>query len=312
MGKLKKGSCLCKTIQFPTSITHDNHWVKVNMKNVPDGMSASCIWTDGTDIYYSGYDDVQLVLNGNTWETKEWNVSGLYGSFIWTDGTDIYSSGHVLRNGIWEIKEWEMFNKWGDVVPCSISGGQIWTDGTDIYYSYNGQQYVLDRDTDSWHKITWSGGKNIGGESTTAYFYGDRVWTDGTNIYYCGGPDHKDDGQGVLNGDTWSKKTWTGLNPLATNVWTDGTDIYYSSSEGQFILKDGIWIPHEWSGVNQPVPRIWSDGKNVYMNQYEAYMLGGGPTEVYVLADPVPVPLLNPAALMQGYMVGQAIRRNRK
>ena len=28
-------------------------------------------------------------------------------------------------------------------------------------------------------------------------------------------------------------------------------------------------------------------------------------------SDPVPVPQLNPAALMQGYMVGQAVRRNR-
>lgn len=307
MGELKKGSLDCRPkFSPPTPFLHRSNWVKEpTIKNAPDGMYGDDIWTDGTDIYYSNsLGEQQYVLRNNTWERKEWNISGLTASCIWTDGTDIYFSRgddeqYVLKNGNWEPKEWK-----GDIP----SGGQIWSDGTNIYYSSNGAQYVLIGDT--WEKKKWK----VPSSSCLYYsslsvrdLYGDRIWSDGTNIYYCCGPDSRDE-QFVLNGDTWSYKTWEGLNPFGNRIWTDGTNIYHSYAGEHHILKDGVWIPHEWSGATPTASNIWSDGTNIYLNQFEAYMLGGGPTEVYVLG----AINRNPTAMLMGFQVGQALRRMRK
>jgi len=52
------------------------------------------IWSDGTNIYYSYYND-QYVLDKSTstWIPKTWNGLIIFdGQYIWTGGTNIYYS----------------------------------------------------------------------------------------------------------------------------------------------------------------------------------------------------------------------------
>ena len=65
---------------------------------------SSYIWTDGTHIYYSIFDD-QYVLDPatSTWSPKTWSgLTRFAGNSIWTDGTNIYyssdSSQYVLSS----------------------------------------------------------------------------------------------------------------------------------------------------------------------------------------------------------------------
>lgn len=69
-------------------------------------------------------------------------------------------------------------------------------------------------------------------------------------------------------------------------------------------------------GVNEGYDALWAN-HDVFVCTYSSLLNKYTVTETLYLdaSDPVPVspvPQLNPAALMQGYMVGQAIRRNRK
>lgn len=160
-----------------------SHWVLNDGTWVPKTwngttiFSGSCVWSNGTNIFYSSTNN-QYVLNGDTWEPKTWNNRpALYGWYIWSDGTHIYcwaSSGpHVLNGDTWEPKTWR-----GIETP---SAGPIWSDGVNIYYSNNyntDEQYVLNGDT--WEHKNWSGPHPDG-------YY---IWSDGTNVYYSNGTEH--------------------------------------------------------------------------------------------------------------------------
>jgi len=148
---------------------------------------ATYVWTDGTNIYYSGYGDGdQYVLNGDTWEPKVWNGlpdSPFYGKYIWTDGTNIYHSfssyQYVLNGDTWEAKTW------GGVK--SPEARWIWTDGTRIYYTSGSAQFEFI--AGSFFDKTWD---------NYVQPEGMNVWTDGTNIY-CS----FDGVQHILNGNAW-------------------------------------------------------------------------------------------------------------
>lgn len=77
---------------------------------------------------------------------------------------------------------------------------------------------------------------------------------------------------GFSYSDTWSPKTWNGLEkPSALNIWTDGENIYYSDGSKQYVLdkETSTWKVKTWSGYTPEYARIWTDGKNIYYSQYE-------------------------------------------
>lgn len=197
-----------------------NNWVSKTWEGLTD-FEGRGVWIDGTAVYYSAYsgtDNEQYVLNGDTWEQTEWNKK-IGGRSIWTDGTDIYhslnGSQYVLNGDTWKDIYWS-----GDD-PYFVSD-YIWTDGTNVYYSCNDQQWVLSG-KGKWATKTW----NITG------FWGSSIWTDGINIYYSSG-----DSQYVLKGDTWETKTWEGLTNFSGGcVWSDGKNVYCEKNGSYYVLK---------------------------------------------------------------------------
>ena len=211
---------------------------------------------------------------------------------------------HSTFSSDWNIMSWNGYTE--------FQGAYIWTDGTDFYYSYNNNQYVLNKSTNTWVAKTWNGYNQL---------LGDRVWTDGTNIYYSNGTN----GQYVLNKATstwsvkswnyaisgndiwecngniycsaglssskqyvldkangvWKSKTWNGDIPSyfrGLYIWTDGDDIYYSDdvNHAQLILDKSTdtWNSITWNITIYDGDRIWTDGKNVYYSLYsEQYVL---------------------------------------
>lgn len=218
--------------------------------------NGSNIWTDGENIYFYDYVEMEhYVLNKatNTWSTKTWNETISNIACIWKDGDKVYYSEgttHYELNktaGTWSTKTWNGLS--------SFYGQFIWTDGDNIYYSYS-SKYVLDKSTSTWSTKTWSG---------LTSFRGDNIWTDGDNIYYS-----DDSKQYILDKSTstWSTKTWTGLTYFyGSLVWTDGDNIYYSYDTDQYVLNKATstWSAKTWSGLsNFNSENIWTDGDNIY------------------------------------------------
>ena len=234
---------------------------------------GSYVWTDGTDIYYSGgSSSTQYVLDKETsaWNTKTWIGQTLRGDYIWSDGTDIYYSNNNAQKVLdkatstWNTKTWSGLT--------SFNASNVWTDGTDIYYSSGSSQYVLDKSTSTLNTKTWSG---------LTSFNGQYVWTDGTNIYYSySGSNY------VLDKatSTWSTKTWSGLTDFyGIDIWTDGTNIYCANFTGNG--KPYICVLNKststWksiylnlsNGIAIKGRNFWSDGTDIYhdsnnSNQY--------------------------------------------
>ena len=97
-------------------------------------------------------------------------------------------------SNLWVQKVWNSYT--------NISGEYIWTDGNNIYYSFDTNQYILDKETSTWVPKVWNG------LSTGTRLDGQYIWTDGDNIYYSTGSTHY-----ILDKSTstWSTKTWSGL-----------------------------------------------------------------------------------------------------
>ena len=99
------------------------------------------------------------------------------------------------------------------------------------------------------------------------------VWSDGTNIYFSSGTSHK-----VLNGSTWSTKSWSGLSDFSGRfIWSDGSNYYYSRNSTQYVLNGSTWSTKSWSGLTSFVGyNVWSDGSNYYYsNGSTQYVLDG-------------------------------------
>ena len=190
-------------------------WERVRWQGT-EILSSSCVWTDGTDTYYTNASNL-YVFNGTDWVVKTWDgISNLSGSSVWSDGTKTYFSYRdtqlVLNNGVWEQANWEGKKPIGDY---------IWRDGNKIYYSLGGTNYVLNGNT--WENINW----NI------SIQHGNYIWTDGKNTYYSYGTN-----QYVLKDNKWEVKQWNGLNDFnGNNVWTDGTNYYYSAGDVHYIFS---------------------------------------------------------------------------
>ena len=143
------------------------------------------IWTDGDNIYGSGYNTntyYHYVLDKatKTWTTKTWNgLTNFVGNHIWTDGDNIYcsagSSQYVLdkETSTWNRKNWNV----------NIYGNQIWKNGDSIYCFNGSQKYVLNRATDTWEENTVKK-IIIGNTDVTNGINSSNFWTDGDNSYY--------------------------------------------------------------------------------------------------------------------------------
>ena len=209
-------------------------------------ITASRIWTDGINTYFSS-GSAQMKLNGTTWEPMIWSgMTNFNGNNIWTDGTNIYySSGtsHKKLNGTtWESVTWSGLT--------NFNGDHVWTDGTNIYYSTLFEQYKLNGVV--WESMVWSGRIDI-----DSLF----IWTDGVDIYFSINTVHY-----KLNGTTWEPMTWSGMtNFSGDNIWTDGVNTYYSYGTDQYKLNGTTWEPMTWIGVtNFNGQDIWTDGTNIY------------------------------------------------
>lgn len=108
----------------------------------------------------------------------------------------------------------------------------LWTDGTDIYYSYNGMDYLYDRNNKTFNEITFN-----------TRIDAMDIWTDGNNIFYSYG-----DVQKVYDKETrtWSDNTFNGTftKPYGNLIWTDGTHIFYdldyiyNKNTKEFVTKN--------------------------------------------------------------------------
>ena len=63
---------------------------------------GGAIWTDGVDIYCSGYGE-NYILDKTTgvWSNKTWNNANLNGHYVWTDGVHLYCSNGATQYQIY-------------------------------------------------------------------------------------------------------------------------------------------------------------------------------------------------------------------
>ena len=93
---------------------------------------------------------------------------------------------------------------------------------------------MLDRDTDTWKNMTWTG-------SLTS-FDREYIYTIGNDVYYS---DNKNSHYKLnKEGKSWTAMTWSGYSPRGSYIWTDGEDVYSSYSSDQYVLKSTK--THEW------------------------------------------------------------------
>lgn len=227
-------------------------FTKIEIEGFDYVFHAYCVWSDGTNTYYSEGSPMQYKWNGNNWEPMKWgSYQGVFGSGVWTDGEKYYYSSvsvlpatHKVLNGTtWSSTYWSGTDR--------NDGSYMWNHDGKTYYSYYSNQYVLQGT--KWVKQKWSG---------LTSFMGNRIWTDGKNTYCSDGAT-----QYVLKeNDVWEKMEWKGLtNFYAGHVWSDNKNIYYSYGTEQYILNGNTWEPHEWNGLtNFNGGDIWTDGTYCY------------------------------------------------
>ena len=298
---MRKGRLIYTTLPFPT-VPNTGRWVPkewngldviTNTKNI----NGRGVWTDGTNIYYS-WSQYQLVLHGNTWEPKEWNIDGFYGYAVWTDGKNIYldypygnAQHYVLVNGIWEPHSWNV----------EIDGEGVWSDGENIYCTLRTTD-VVERDDSYvlkdgiWEPKAWNGLDGV------TDFYGSNIWSDGVNIYHD--MNYMYSKHAVLVGDTWQEHNWNIKYVDATKIWTDGVNIYcnlFSSPSFSYVLQGDAWERKEWDFYPADVGCIWTDGVNIYYSLNE---------DQYVLERTQPQDL-DPSSMLIGWLAGRAVAGQR-
>lgn len=234
------------------------------------------VWNFGEKTYMSSPSGAQFVFNDSneSFENIEWKreVNGaveawrtLMGMYVWSDGTNIYYSGstnnpegidhqYVLdrETNTWHPKDWGLSG-------VSLNALEIWSDGVDIYYSERGTQLVFNRATSSWSTKTWN--------NQPSNFEGGDVWTDGDNIYY--GTDYVLD----RSTSTWTTKTWTDApsSLYPTYIWSDGEHVYYSYGSAQYVLDkaNSAWLEKTWNGLSS------FDGNDVFTTNEGIYFVDG-------------------------------------
>ena len=226
------------------------------------------IWSDGTNTYYSNDSD-QYVLQGDTWVQKVWNPIVLakvpqYGNYIWTDGLNWYYSGgnntkqyKLSEDGYWVSYSWNY---------TGFNGDHIWTDGDRIFISRGTTtgQKILNRSTNSWEDVTWSGlSSNLDSET---------IWSDGEDVYVT--IDQNESYRLNKGTFTWTSVTITNTPAYfyVSEVWSDGENTYYDNdTEGEVAhliwnKSTLTWDTHSWTGIPGGIwgSEIWKLGNQIY------------------------------------------------
>lgn len=185
------------------------------------------IWSDGTNIYYSG-GSTQYVLDvsTSTWTAKTWNGLATFdGTNVWYDGTnfhcDVATTHYILdlSTSTWSVQTWNGFTG-------NFTGKNVWSDGTNIYLdSGSTVHYVLDVSTSTWVAHTWNGLSSVSGGGMCKI---------NNDIYYISsGKGYKLD---VSTSTFGPEITVTGWNAASANgdaLWFDGTDYYFYYTRNQ-------------------------------------------------------------------------------
>lgn len=292
---MKKGSLFRSTITFPKNFQHNYTW-KVKEWSHPEeiGFSGMFIWSDGINVYET-HNSAHRVLKGNTWVDETPDISddpGVNAIDVWTDGSNIYytcvADHYLLVDGNWK----EL------TVVGYATGEYIWSDGEWAYYSRNNDHFTRGNGDHTVYSF-WIGESNW----NISGFNGHDVWSDGKKVYVSYFTDTSEYKHYVLVGGKWEAKEWNVSNFVGREIWTDGTNTYLNASH---VLKDGKWESVEWKGLEDVsrffADHIWSDGTSIYYSDY---------SRQFVLEPAVPVPRLNPAALMQGFATTLSLRRMR-
>lgn len=179
------------------------------------------IWSDGTNIYYSGgYTQYVLDVSTSTWTTKTWNgLTILYGDQVWYDGTNFHydrGTDHYildLSTSTWSAQTWRGFTS-------NFTGNNVWSDGTNIYLdSGSTTHYVLDVSTSTWIAKTWNG---------LSSFNGNGMCKINNDIYYIsGGKGYKLDISTYTFGPQITVTGWNAASAHGDSLWFDGTDYYF-------------------------------------------------------------------------------------
>ena len=228
----------------------------VNIENGWDVWHGYSSVSDDPVYYGSTYE----LTSYETWSNKSWSgLTSFSGSNVWRSTNNTiylsdYNQGQYVLNG----STWTTM-KWSGVTNPYRSG--IWTDGR--YDYYKSSKY---RSGSSWYNKTWTWADpkpEIFDVSPTKCIWRD---TDGT-VYWSHATTHY-----VLNGSTWSAKTWLGLENYQSftgeNVWHDLSGrTFYSKGSYQYQLDSATstWIPKTWTGLTSLYgTHIWNDGHNIY------------------------------------------------
>lgn len=247
----------------------DDIWVPVTFSGGSGVQYGTYVWrgynslTEDPVFYNSNYQ----LTSYQTWSTKTWTgLTTFNAANIWrsTDNRIFFSNG---SSGQYELNgsNWSSMT-WGNVSKPERS--HIWTDGR---YDYYGDTHY--RSSTSWYTKTWTWS-----DGKPSYFADNAktaIWrdTDG-KVYYSYGTN-----QYVLNGSTWSQKTWTGLTSFeGENVWHDlNGRTFYSSGSKQYELDSSTstWSKKTWTGLTSLFGNcIWNEGYNVYHTcNYNTYRL---------------------------------------
>ena len=244
-------------------VGENNNSVVVKNWNGFTNIKGSRVWTDGTNIYYSGGSN-QYKLNGDTWESMTWgNFSNIFGDSVWTDGTYYYYSGgsnqYRLNGTTWEEITWTGLT--------NFSGNDIWTDGNNIYFSNDFfLQYKLNGTT--WESMVWNGYTNFSGE---------YVWTDGIGVYYSNNANqykindfYSADGIYYKN-INYVKPSYSAGNGIDIEETTISLDIDYLTASRLGVISS------DEKGVNNGVATLNENGKmpNSQMPMANENNLGG-------------------------------------
>lgn len=171
----------------------------------------------------------------------------------------------------WAKKEWAN--------PENLRIDGIWTDGENVYYSYDDEQYQLDKSTSTWKPKIWNG--------KLTKFRGANIWTDGENIYYSDLDltTNTPRNYKLIDDSKWEETSLDGLKDVldkgqlySEDIWTDGEIVYYSHGADQYKLDKAAskWSKQSWGDGFTPGngKYIWTDGENVYYSSdYNQYQL---------------------------------------
>lgn len=171
----------------------------------------------------------------------------------------------------WAKKEWAN--------PENLRIDGIWTDGENVYYSYDDEQYQLDKSTSTWKPKIWNG--------KLTKFRGANIWTDGENIYYSDLDltTNTPRNYKLIDDSKWEETSLDGLKDVlnkgqlySEDIWTDGETVYYSHGADQYKLDKAAskWSKQSWGDGFTPGngKYIWTDGENIYYSSdYNQYQL---------------------------------------